>query len=190
MDGISAERAAEAPRGAIVTHTATRALAVTRVATGFVFLWAFADKAFGLRYSTGAGRAWVEGGSPTEGFLSGVHVGPFAAAFRAMAGNPVVDWLFMLGLLGIGVALVAGVAMRVAAASGALMMAFMWAAEWPLARFDEAGELTRSSNPLVDYHVVYALVLIVLAATYAGTTWGLGKRWARLPIVQRNRWLL
>jgi len=187
---ITPERAAEAPRGGLVTHTATRVLAVTRVVTGFVFLWAFVDKTFGLHYATAGGKGWVDGGSPTEGFLSGVHVGPFASAFRAMAGEWWVDSLFMLGLLGIGLALTAGVAMRVAAASGTLMMAFMWAAEWPLAQHDAAGELTRSANPLVDYHVVYALVMIVLAVTYAGATWGLGKRWARIPFVARNRWLL
>ena len=33
-------------------------------------------------------------------------------------------------------------------------------------------------------------VAIVLAATYAGTTWGLGRTWARLPFVNRNRWAL
>lgn len=37
---------------------------------------------------------------------------------------------------------------------------------------------------------MYAVVLIVLAATYAGTTWGLGATWARLPFVNRNRWAL
>jgi thiosulfate dehydrogenase [quinone] large subunit len=26
--------------------------------------------------------------------------------------------------------------------------------------------------------------------TFAGNVWGLGRRWARLPFVQRNRWLL
>ena len=41
----------------------------------------------------------------------------------------------------------------------------------------------RSHRPL-------AIVLIVLAATYAGTTWGLGRTWARLPFVNRNRWAL
>ena len=29
-----------------------------------------------------------------------------------------------------------------------------------------------------------------VAATYAGTTWGLGRTWARLPFVNRNRWAL
>src|SRR5262245_1017370 len=38
---------AEAP-GHMLTTTAARALAVLRIATGFVFLWAFLDKTFGL----------------------------------------------------------------------------------------------------------------------------------------------
>jgi thiosulfate dehydrogenase [quinone] large subunit len=46
-----------------------------------------------------------------------------------------------------------------------------------------------SSNPFVDYHVIYAVVLIALAAAGAGATWGLGKAWAKLPFVSDNRWL-
>ena len=37
----------------------------------------------------------------------------------------------MLGLLAIGVALIAGVAMRIAAISGVVMLAMMWLAEVP-----------------------------------------------------------
>ncbi len=33
-------------------------------------------------------------------------------------------------------------------------------------------------------------VLIALAAAGAGATWGLGRAWARLPFVSRNRWLM
>ena len=44
------------------------------------------------------------GGSPTKGFLSSVDVGPFTTAFHAIAGTWWADWLFMLGLLGVGVA--------------------------------------------------------------------------------------
>jgi thiosulfate dehydrogenase (quinone) large subunit len=66
----------------------------------------------------------------------------------------------------------------------------MWAAEWPLARFTSAGEPSMSTNPIVDYHLIYALALIALAVTYAGHTWGLGRRWAKLPFVARNRWLI
>ncbi|HEX5199319.1 MAG TPA: hypothetical protein VFW27_05200 [Actinoplanes sp.] len=31
---------------------------------------------------------------------------------------------------------------------------------------------------------------VVLALTYAGHTWGLGRRWAALPVVRKNRWLI
>lgn len=151
--------------------------ALTRIALGLVFLWAFIDKLFGLGFATPPERSWLNGGSPTRGFLSNV-AGPFAGAFNAIAGNVVVDWLFMLGLLGIGLALVLGIGVRVAAGAGAVMMLLMWAASLPL-----------ENHPFLDDHVVYALVLIGLALDKAGPTWGLGEWWAHRPLVQRNRWL-
>lgn len=180
---------AEVP-GAMLTSTAARALAVLRVGTGFVFLWPFLDKTFGLHYATPAANAWISGGSPTEGFLASVAVGPFQSAYHSIAGTWWADSLFMLGLLGIGLALIAGVGVRIAAISGVLMMAMMWFAEFPLAQSTSAGVPSGSNNPLVDFHMVYALVLIVLATSYAGTTWGLGRAWARLPFVHRHRWAL
>jgi thiosulfate dehydrogenase (quinone) large subunit len=160
-------------------------LAALRLTTGFIFLWAFLDKTFGLAYATQSENAWINGGSPTEGFLGGVAVGPLESTFHDWAGAAWADWLFMLGLLGIGVAVMAGVGLRIAAVSGTLMMALMWAAEWPLARHTSAGELSMSNNPLVDYHVIYAVALIVVAVTHAGDRFGFGRIWARLPFVQR-----
>jgi thiosulfate dehydrogenase [quinone] large subunit len=180
---------AEAP-GAMMTSAAAKTLSVLRIATGFVFLWAFLDKTFGLHYSTPSAKAWIHGGSPTSGFLAHVAVGPFQSWFHSIAGAGWADWLFMLGMLGIGIALIAGVAVRAAAVSGVLIMALMWFAEFPLAQHTAAGAASGSTNPLTDYHFIYAIVLVVLAATYAGTTWGLGRVWARLPFVQRNRWAL
>jgi thiosulfate dehydrogenase [quinone] large subunit len=176
--------------GALLTTRATKFLAAFRVVMGLEFLWAFFDKTFGLGYATPAERAWINGGSPTKGFLSRVAVGPFESTFHALAGATWADWLFMVGLLGIGIALVLGIGLRVAAVSGTVMMLGMWAAEWPLAKVTSAGEPSMSTNPIIDYHIIYALVLIVLAVTYAGHTWGLGRLWARLPFVQRNRWLI
>ena len=144
---------AELP-GSMITSTAAKALAVLRIAVGFMFLWAFLDKTFGLSYATPSAKAWIHGGSPTSGFLKGVAVGPFQSTFHAIAGAPWADWLFMLGLLGIGVALIAGVAVRIAAVSGVLMLAGMWLATWPLAQLDSTGAATSSTNPLVDDHVV------------------------------------
>jgi thiosulfate dehydrogenase (quinone) large subunit len=176
--------------GRIITERATKFLAIVRVLTGFAFLWAFLDKTFGLGYATPAERAWINGGSPTKGFLSRVAVGPLEGTFHSIAGAAWADWLFMLGLLGIGIALILGIGLRIAAVSGTVMMLLMWAAEWPLAKVTSAGEPSMSTNPIVDYHIIYALVLIALALTYAGQTLGLGRLWARLPFVQRNRWLI
>ena len=176
--------------GALLSARATKFLAAFRVVMGLEFLWAFFDKTFGLGYATPAARAWINGGSPTEGVLSRVEVGPFESTFHAWAGAAWADWLFMLGLLGIGVALVLGIGLRVAAVSGTVMMLLMWAAEWPLARFTSAGEPSMSTNPIIDYHIIYAMALIALAVTYDGHTWGLGRLWAGLPFVQRNRGLI
>jgi thiosulfate dehydrogenase [quinone] large subunit len=176
--------------GPMLTTTAARALAILRIATGFVFLWAFLDKTFGLAYSTPTDRAWINGGSPTNGFLSHVEVGPFQSIAQNIAGTWWADTLFMTGMAAVGIALIAGIGLRVAAASGALIMAMMWLAEFPLDRITAAGEPSGSTNPITDYHLIYAAVLVVLAAAYAGHTWGLGRIWARLPLVQRNRWMI
>jgi thiosulfate dehydrogenase [quinone] large subunit len=46
-----------------------------------------------------------------------------------------------------------------------------------------------STNPFVDYHVIYAVALIVLAAVAAGDTLGAGRLWAKLPFVRDHSWL-
>ncbi|MGA6223404.1 DoxX family protein [Streptomyces umbrinus] len=172
------------------THTARAYVLVSlRLLTGFVFLWAFLDKTFGFGYATPSGKGWIDGGSPTMGFLSGVAAGPMESTFHSWAGATWANWLFMAGLLGIGLALVGGFALRLAAVAGTAMMALMWVAEWPPAKLLSDGSPSMSSNPFVDYHLIYAVVLIALALASAGDTWGVGKLWARLPFVRANRWL-
>ncbi|NEB76376.1 hypothetical protein G3I40_14245 [Streptomyces sp. SID14478] len=160
-----------------------------RILTGFVFLWAFLDKTFGWSYATPSGKGWIDGGSPTKGFLGAVAVGPLQSTFHGMAGDVWVDWLFMLGLLAIGIAVTSGVVLRLAAVAGTVMMALMWAGEWPPAQHLSTGAPSMSSNPVVDYHVVYAAILIALAVGHAGRVWGLGRRWERMAFVRDNRWL-
>jgi thiosulfate dehydrogenase [quinone] large subunit len=180
-------RTAERPRPA--TSARGPALAVLRIVMGLTFLWAFLDKTFGLGYSTSSAQAWLSGGSPTKGFLGHVQVGPMQSTLRDWAGAGWADWLFMLALLGLGLALLLGVALRPAAVAGTVLLALMWIAEWPLAQSTSAGTATSSTNPLIDYHLVYLVVLIVLAVFAAGDSWGLGRRWADLNLVRRNRWL-
>ncbi len=174
----AAARGTHAPPTELESRTkGGRWMAVTRIALGLTFLWAFFDKLFGLGYSTPSARSWVSGGSPTKGFLSNVEVGPLTDFFQGLAGKPVVDWLFMIGLLGIGLAFTLGIAMWVSAISGAVMMMMMWAAEWPLARLTITGDPSGSTNPIIDYHLIYALAMITLAILGAGRVWGLARQW-------------
>lgn len=183
----SAARDAKAPalERTIVTSVAgRRSLAVLRLATGFIFLWAFLDKAFGLGFSTPAERAWVNGGAPAQGFLNSEGVtGPLQPWFQSIA-SPLVDWIFMAGLLAIGAALMLGIGLRIAAGATAAMMILMYLAEWPF------GANAASTNPLIDYHIIYALVAITVAVLSAGDTWGMGEQWKKFSLVQRNHWLI
>src|SRR4051794_38019142 len=79
--------------------------AAARLALGWVFVWAFVDKLFGLGHETTSKQAWIHGGSPTKGFLAHGATGPFQGFYHDIAGAAWADWLFMLGLAGIGVAL-------------------------------------------------------------------------------------
>lgn len=176
------------PPSDVRTPWATAGLVGLRLVLGFQFLWAFLDKLFGLGYATPGERAWVEGGSPTSGFLSGVDSGPLEGLFQDMVGVAALDWLFMAGLLGIGTALLLGVALRLAAASCALLLGLMWLATWPPAQFVE-GVATRSPNPVVDDHVVSAFALLVLATLAGSSTGYLGRRWNALPVVRSQPWL-
>ncbi|WP_055614259.1 DoxX family protein [Streptomyces phaeochromogenes] len=187
-------RTASTPESAVSASTDTyslraHAVASLRLLTGFAFLWAFLDKTFGFGYATPSGKGWIDGGSPTMGFLSGVAAGPMESTFHSWAGDTWADWLFMAGLLGVGLALVGGFALRLAAVAGTAMMALMWIAEWPPAKHLSDGAPSMSTNPFVDYHLIYAVVLIALAVVSAGDTWGAGKLWAKLPFVRHNSWL-
>ena len=166
------------------TSAGRYSLAILRLATGFIFLWAFLDKTFGLGFSTPTERAWINGGTPSQGFLMSDGVtGPLKGFFASIA-SPLTDVLFMAGMLGIGVAVVLGIGLRVSAVVGSAIMVLMYLAEWPFTAY------TASTNPLVDYHIIYALALIVIAATASGNTWGLGTQWKKLPVVRTQSWLV
>jgi thiosulfate dehydrogenase [quinone] large subunit len=146
------------------------------------------DKTFGLGYSTPSAHAWIHGGSPTTGFLSGVNVGPLQGTFHWLAGMTAVDWLFMLGLLGVGVALILGVALRPAAIAGATMLAMMYVATWPFAKLG-GGQPTGSVNPLVDDHIVSIVALVAIGAFAALSVGVISRRWSALSFVRSHSWL-
>ncbi len=164
--------------GGSATRVAAIAAAAIRLSMGWVFLWAFLDKAFGLGHGTPGKDAWVHGGSPTAGFLGFATAGPFSGAYHQIAGQAWADWLFMLGLLGIGAALMLGVAMRIATAAGVLLLVLMWSAVLP-----------PDNNLFMDDHLIYAMTLVLITALGAGHTVGLGNRWNQLPLVSSRPWL-
>ena len=152
--------------------------ALARIVLGFIFLWAFFDKVFGLGYSTKPDQAWINGGSPTSGFLMHGVQGPLADFYHSLAGNPLVDWLFMLGLLGIGVALILGIGLKIAGYAGALLTLLMWSSLFPSA-----------TNPLFDEHVVYAFLFLGFAHTHVGRSLSFATWWKNTDLVKHNPFL-
>jgi thiosulfate dehydrogenase (quinone) large subunit len=122
-----------------------------RYVMSFIFLWAFFDKVFGLGFSTTPAQAWIHGGSPTAGFLGHAVKGPFMDLFHSLSGVVIVDWLFMLGLLFIGLALLCKKYIKWGAIAGSVMLALMY-----------LSLMLPANNPVIDEHIVYILVLILL----------------------------
>ncbi len=172
--------------------------ALARILLGLVFLWAFLDKTFGLGYTTASKAAWVFGtgdGSPTYGFLKfgSNPEGPFASTFSGMASqspNAFLNWLFMFALAGVGIAFTLGIFMRIAAIGGTALLFLMYLAEAPWAKYtDSSGATVAGTNPVIDDHIVYGVVMITLMLLFAGRTWGLGRWWESLGFVKKLPWL-
>jgi thiosulfate dehydrogenase (quinone) large subunit len=163
-----------APTASTAPTSADKVFAALRITLGLVFLWAFVDKLFGLGFATASEAAWVNGGSPTFGFLTFGTAGPLAGFYQGIAGAAWADWLFMIALLGLGVALTLGIGLRVAAVAGTVLMAMMFAAALP-----------PENHPFLTYHVIYALAMIGFALADNGRVWGLGGVWQDTALVRR-----
>ncbi|MDH5225382.1 MAG: hypothetical protein OEW46_11510 [Actinomycetota bacterium] len=176
-------------------------MGLLRLAMGWTFLWAFLDKAFALGFSTGrvvneetgastidffGDAAWINGGSPTAGVLGFATKGPFTDFYQTITGFQMtdvgptsaawVDWVYMLSMLAIGLALVLGIGVKLASIGGIAWMAIFYTATaiWP------------EHNPFMDDHIVGALVLGALIFANAGIYLGLGKVWQRTELVQKH----
>lgn len=147
-----------------------------RIGMGWVFLWTFLDKLFGLGSATEAGKSWLDGVSPTLGFLKFGTTGPFTSIYQSIAGQAVVDWLYMIGLGLVGLALILGLGVRIAGYSGSLMMLLIYTAALP-----------PEHNPFMDEHIIYIIVLIGLTFVNAGRYLGLGQWWSNTKLVQKYK---
>lgn len=187
----------ESPVSKVENRVAPRSgwifLSITRIVLGFTFLWAFLDKLIGLGWSTCKGesgievmceRAWLSGGRITEGYL-GASSGPLADFFATLGTYAWTDWVFMIGLLGVGLALMLGIGTKVGMLSAAAMLTMMFLAHG----FPFVGG--NATNPIVDSHVIQAVAVIaVVLMELERQAIGLGSWWRRLEIVQKNPWLV
>ena len=152
-----------------------KTLSLLRITMGWMFFWAFIDKVWGLGFATAAGKGWLDGVSPTAGFLGHAVKGPFVGIFHAMAGNVLVDWLFMLGLLGVGLSLMLGIYVRIASYSGMAIVTLMYLSLLPPVQ-----------NPLIDDHVVFFFLFYLFTQVpTVGETYGLGKWWKKMDFVKQ-----
>jgi thiosulfate dehydrogenase [quinone] large subunit len=144
-----------------------KTLGILRISLGFVFFWAFLDKA-GL---------WFSGGLPAKGFLANGTDGVFASLFASGAESPLINSLYMFGLFAVGVALMIGITKKLATAGTILMMLFIYMAALP-----------PKNNPLVDEHIIYILVALVLYFHQrAYETFGIYKYWRKINVVDKYK---
>lgn len=140
-----------------------------------MLLRVFLDETFGLGYVTSSEGTWIDGGSPTSGYLKFAVSGAFEQFFTSIAGNDVIDMPFMPGPLLLGVALLLGIGMRLATIGGILMFVLLWSTNVPPA-----------NDPLIDRHIVYIFFLIGPCRVKAGRALGSGSWWSTTPLVKRS----
>jgi len=150
----------------------------SRILLGWLFLWSFLDKLFGLGYSTSAAQSWLNGGSPTAGYLKYGTSGIFSGFYNGIAGNQIVDILFMFALLALGLALILGIGSRLATYGGTLLLLMLWSTNLPPVQ-----------NPLIDEHIIFIGLLWGLLWTKAGRMYGIGEWWSKTTLVKRFHFL-
>lgn len=154
--------------------TCSRSLTVYfRLTMAWTFLYAASHQVFDPSFTV-------------VGFLS--HTKTFHdlfSMFTTPVMAPITTFLVEYGHLLIGLSLLFGLMVRVSASFGILLMLIYWMAhmDWPY--------IEDKTNFIVDYHLVYAGVLIYLIMMRAGHVWGLDAWAQNLGFVERNprlRW--
>jgi len=148
-----------------------------RLVMGYVFLSAGIEKVLDPEWTAG-------------GFLVGAvdDANPFAGIFAAMADGWLwlVDPLNVWGQVLIGIALLAGAFVRLAAFGGALMFVLYWLTQFQGGLM--AG-LPVENGFVVTYHLVYALIIFGIAAFGAGRILGVDAKLEETEVVRTNPWL-
>jgi len=102
------------------------------------------------------------------------------AVFTTPTMAPVTTFLAAWGHLLIGLSLLVGLMVRVSATFGILLLLTYWMAhmDWPF--------IENRNNFIVDYHIVYSVVLAYLILSRAGHVWGLDAWAAKQPFFAQH----
>lgn len=102
------------------------------------------------------------------------------AVIALPAFDPALTFLVSYGHLLIGLSLLVGFMVRVSGVAGIILLMMYWTAhmEWPY--------IENHNNFIVDYHVVYSVVLLFLVVKSAGCVWGLDACAREQPLFQKN----
>jgi thiosulfate dehydrogenase [quinone] large subunit len=142
-------------------------IVVLRVLMGWTFLYA------------GVWQIWEN--FDTAGFLNHVVTfHPVFVLFAQPAVLPVTDFLVKWGHLLIGLSLLTGFLVRVSGPFGILLMITYYFAHMQFPFIED------HTNFLVDYHLVYATVIVYLIAHRAGHVWGLDGAVESFHIVENH----
>jgi thiosulfate dehydrogenase [quinone] large subunit len=127
-----------------------------RVAMGWTFLWA------------GTRQVFLDPNWSAAVFLSKTKTfHDVYEIFAAPAYSPFTSFAVKYGHLLIGLSLISGLMVRVSAAFGTLLMLIYWTAHMDFPYIENR------NNLILDYHVVYAGILVYLIHKQAGHVWGL-----------------
>ena len=141
-------------------------LFVLRLSLGWLFFYAGIVKILNPQWSA-------------AGYLKGAKT--FPAFYNWLTQPdimPIINFINEWGLTLIGVSLILGLFVRISSFSGALLMILYY---FPVLDFPKAG----ASGFLVDEHIIYILVFLLLAGLRAGSFWGLENWCANLPICSK-----
>ncbi len=151
------------------TAATRRALIVFfRLAMAWTFLYAASHQVFDPNWSV-------------AGFLKGTKTfHDVYAPFTSAAWAPTLTFLVEYGHLLIGLSLLLGLFVRVSAGCGILLLLLYWTAHMNFPYIEN------KNNFLLDYHIVYAGVLVQLIVERAGHVWGLDAWAERLAFFARH----
>lgn len=152
------------------------ALGVCRIFMGILIFWGFWDKLLGLGFRTVPEMAMINGGSPTEYYLTHLVSGPLEGIYASLAGNPILDAMLMFALFACGLGLILGIASRLTTLGTCIFMAMMFSLQIP-----------NMDNPILDYHIICLVLALTIYWLNGFSYLGLNKWWNDLKIVQRIR---